>query len=175
MSIPYGKLKKSPQQNTACFVGCLIAYIDKAKGKETSSKALKKYDKYMNRMLEIVGGKSKKCPATYDNLLKISSELGKEAEYVAKIFINLDVFISEDRKNIIDIFGEIMKIDVEPNPICNGLAQDGNNLIDQILSKLDAPGMSIHYGNILKVMTNQPELINCFLRYDVFKTLSTLV
>lgn len=58
MSAPFGKVKKSPQQNTACFLVSTNAHIDNYLNKSTcDSKALKKYDKYKKRMVEIVNGK----------------------------------------------------------------------------------------------------------------------
>lgn len=59
MSIPFGKMKKSPQQNVQCFLASVEAYINDAKGEDFNKKARKKYDKYISRMLDIIGGKFK--------------------------------------------------------------------------------------------------------------------
>jgi len=175
MSIPYGKLKKTPQQNAACFLGSWDAFINNAKKQDVNPKALKKYQKYMGRMVEITSGKWKKCPSTLDNLVKIATEFGNYSDIVARIFVNFDVFTTEDKKNIIEIIDELLKIDIDPNPLSESLAKDSKTIIEQMLAKFDAPGMSIHYSNLLKIMTNQNELIGSFLKVEIFKTLSGYV
>ena len=59
MSIPYGKMKKSPEQNVQCYLASVEAYIDEAKGEIYNKKAKNRYPKYMTRMLDIIGGKFK--------------------------------------------------------------------------------------------------------------------
>lgn len=59
MSIPFGKSKKKPEQNAACFLGVCSAFIDDTKGSNVNKKARKKFDKYMSRMVEIMNGKCK--------------------------------------------------------------------------------------------------------------------
>lgn len=60
MSIPFGKRKKTPEHNAQCFLGVCRNYIDEAIGNDFNKKAKKKFDKYMERMIEIMEGKCKK-------------------------------------------------------------------------------------------------------------------
>jgi hypothetical protein len=60
MSIPFGKWKKSPEQNASCFLGATNAYLDDKKGIKTNKKAVKKFEKYFGRMVAILNNKYKK-------------------------------------------------------------------------------------------------------------------
>ena len=59
MSIPFGKMKKSSQQNIQCFLASVEAYINDTKGEDFNKNARKKYDKYIARVIDITGGKFK--------------------------------------------------------------------------------------------------------------------
>lgn len=64
MSVPFGKSNKKPDQDAACFIEVCDAYVSEKLGMDFNKKSAKKFQKYMERMLEIMGGKCKKCPNT---------------------------------------------------------------------------------------------------------------
>ena len=129
----------------------------------------------MERMVEIVSGSFKKCPNTPENLTKIVTEFSKHVDIVKLILINMDLFSSENRKYIIEIFGDLMKTNSDSNPLAVALEPDVETTIDKILTKFDITGMSIHYSNALKIMTNQKPLIKKFLKIDMFRNLSKFI
>lgn len=61
MCIPFGKFRKTPEQNCVCFLGAANAYIDRATGQSFNQRDAKRFDKYLKRMVSIVNGKYKKC------------------------------------------------------------------------------------------------------------------
>lgn len=64
MSVPFGTRKKKPEQHAACFIAVCDAYVSEKMGIEFNKKSAGRFQKYMERMLEIMGGKCKKCPNT---------------------------------------------------------------------------------------------------------------
>jgi len=120
--------------------------------KECNKKALKKFNKYMDRMNEIMNGKNKKCPNSKENLLKIGAEFGKEDVAVHKILTNLEVFTSENRKHVIDIFRDLLAVDADPNPLAQDMSDGAENSIRIIFDKFEKAGMSTCYANVLKMM-----------------------
>lgn len=178
-------MKKTPEHNIACWLGCLEAKINEAKEQEYNKKALKKYEKYTNRMIEIMNGNFKKCLNTSVSLHllivcrkinnKMAAEWGKRADTVALIFIELDIFTPEERKHIIEIFHDLFATDAIPNPLAKGLSEEVDRVIDEILQKFELSGMSTHYGNIIKMMSAKYELINHFLDIKIFQILAKYI
>lgn len=89
--------------------------------------------------------------------------------------VNLDQFPSEHKKNIVEIFGDLMALELNPNPLAKGLAGYADATIETIFDKFEASGMSTHYANILKMLASKHELINYFLTIEVFQVLSKYV
>lgn len=89
--------------------------------------------------------------------------------------INLDHFPPEHKKNIIEIFGDLMALQLSPNPLAQGLSANAEETIEKIFDKFEASGMSTHYANILKMMASKYELVNYFLKIEVFQVLSKYV
>jgi len=126
----------------------------------------------MERMLEIMGGKCKKCPNSKENLLLIAVEFGNEAATVSKIFLHFNVFTPETKKHFLEIFEDLFGLAVESNPLTQGIAEYAGRTIEGIFSKFEEAGMTTSYGNILKMMCRSPDLINYFLQVEVFENLS---
>lgn len=172
MSIPFGKWKKSPEQNASCFLGATNAYLDDKKGIKTNKKAVKKFEKYFGRMVAILNNKYKKWAYTHENLTHIATQCGKEADKVNRIFIDLDAFEKESKKQIIEIFSELFNMKSDPNPLAEGLASDAHRTIEAILDKFESSTNSTYYANILKMMSSKPELIKYFLDVKIFQVLA---
>ena len=68
-----------------------------------------------------------------------------------------------------------MALAVSPNPLAHGLSANADATIEQIFDKFEAAAMSTHYANILKMMADKYELINYFLKIEVFQVLSKYV
>jgi hypothetical protein len=77
MSYPFGRFRKTPEQNCSCFLGAANAYIDRAKGESYKEKHVKKFDKYLKRMVSVLNGQYKKCKNTRVCLLLHLTLLGK--------------------------------------------------------------------------------------------------
>ena len=69
----------------------------------------------------------------------------------------------------------MLVLDADPNPFAEGLAKNAQELIEGMLDKFEVSKMSVCYGNIIKLMSKHPELINHFLRINVLKSLSSYV
>jgi len=129
----------------------------------------------MERMIEIMNGTNKKCPNSKENLLTIGEEFGKNADAVHKILTNLEVFSSEDRKHVIDIFKDLLAVDADPNPLAKGMSEGAENTIKVIFDKFELTGMSTSFGNVLKMMSNRHELVGSFLNVKLFQILTNFV
>ena len=86
--------------------------------------------------------------------------------------MNFNIFLPEIKKHLIEIFGDLLEIKKEPNPLALGLSSVADKIIEGILDKFDEAGMSTSYGNIFKLMCNKTELISHFLHVDIFLNLS---
>jgi hypothetical protein len=126
----------------------------------------------MERMTQIMGGKSKKCPNSKENLTSIAAEFGKDADIVHKILINIDLFTPENRKHLIDIFRDLMELEVDVNPLVAGLAHDVENTILTILEKFETSGMSTYYADILKQFAINKHLVGKFLNVKIFELIA---
>jgi hypothetical protein len=126
-------------------------------------------------MIEIMNGTNKKCPNSKENLLTIGEEFGKNADAVHKILTNLEVFSSEDRKHVIDIFKDLLAVDADPNPLAKGMSEGAENTIKVIFDKFELTGMSTSFGNVLKMMSNRHELVGSFLNVKLFQILTNFV
>ena len=87
------------------------------------------------------------------------------------IFINLELFSSEHRKNIIEIFGELFNLEIQNHPLAEALAPEADEIVESIFAKFDQNNMSSHYATILKMMSSRYELVKSFLTLNVIKTL----
>ena len=61
MPSPFGKMKKTPEQNALCFLLWVDAYIDESRGLPYDRYGKKRFPKYMKRMNDIMNGEYKKC------------------------------------------------------------------------------------------------------------------
>jgi len=78
-------------------------------------------------------------------------------------------------KSINDIVCELLQIKVNPNPFAKGLANNADELIEGMLEKFEVNKISVNYGNIIKLMSSHPELINNLCRVEIFKSLSNYI
>ena len=78
-------------------------------------------------------------------------------------------------KTINHILEDLLELKVNPNPFAKGIANNADELIEGMIEKFDINKISIHYGNIIKLMSGHPELINNLWRIEVFKSLSNYV
>ena len=69
----------------------------------------------------------------------------------------------------------MLTLKVAPNPFARGISTNANELIEGMLEKFEVNKISINYGNIIKLMSSHPELINNLCRIEVFKSLSNYV
>ena len=94
---------------------------------------------------------------------------------VSQILVNLEVFSPEHIKSILEIFGDLMAVQVDPNPLALGLETVADSTIEQVYDRFDTAGMRLHYGNVLRMMAGRHELISSFLTIDSFKRLSGFI
>lgn len=78
-------------------------------------------------------------------------------------------------KSINDIVCELLQLKTSHNPFAKGLANNADELIEGMLEKFEVNKISINYGNIIKLMSSHPELINNLCRVEVFKKLSNYI
>jgi len=110
MKAPFGKFKKTPQQNSSCFLHSAVAFIASRLNPHTAnndSKHAKKFKKYCQRLSCIVAGQYTKIPNSKENLDKIASEFEANHSLLAEILLNLEHFDFEDRKYIEVIINEL--------------------------------------------------------------------
>lgn len=107
--------------------------------------------------------------------MKIAVQFAKEADVVSNIFTELGCFNCEDKKNIIDIFRELLSIKLHPNPLAKGLALNADKTIEEIFLKFGASKMSNYYADVLKLMASKANLLPHFLNSRVLQTLATFI
>ena len=67
----FGKRSKTPEQNATCFLYACSSILSTKEVKK-SSKEMKKYVKYKDRLTKILNGQFTKVPNTLANKLKIA-------------------------------------------------------------------------------------------------------
>ena len=78
-------------------------------------------------------------------------------------------------KHLIEIFGDLLAIEGNPNPLAEGLSNDADNTIKCILDKFEISGGANSYALIFKMMWNKYELVNNFLKIHIFQSLAKFV
>lgn len=102
---------------------------------------------------------------------KVASEFGKRQEIVTRIFVNLYALSQDDQKDFIEILDEVMKVELDPHPLSAAIADHFDDVLWEIMPKFGMDKESIYYSNMLKIMTNQPQLIKYFLNEKIFNKL----
>jgi hypothetical protein len=87
----------------------------------------------------------------------------------------LELFSPEHIKSVIEVFGDLLAVQTDPNPLASGLATIADAIIEQVYDRFDTAGMRLHYGNVLRMLASRHELISSFLTIDSFKRLSTFI
>lgn len=91
-----------------------------------------------------------------------------------KIIVNLDLF-PDHQKHLVEIFGDLLELEMETNPLATGLAIDAENTIDTVLAKFDEAAMRICAPEILKSMWSRHEIAPSFYRVEVLQSLVKLM
>mmetsp|Transcript_25726 Transcript_25726/g.25544 ORF Transcript_25726/g.25544 Transcript_25726/m.25544 type:complete len:322 (-) Transcript_25726:56-1021(-) len=131
-----------------------------------------KFDKYNKRMLEIMGGKCKKCPNTPENMTIIAAEFGKEGEILSRLLVCINEFPPEFKKQLLDIFGELFALNTYPNPLAESFDPHVDNTVEKLMDNFEEPGMSATAAKIVKMMCGKLELSDHFLTIEFFKVLA---
>ena len=56
----------------------------------------------------------------------------------------------------------LLELKIEPNPLAVELSKIGTEFIDDLISLLESEGSSSNNAEVLKALTLQPELLQCF-------------
>eukprot|EP00347_Sterkiella_histriomuscorum_P000597 403375236 len=141
--------------------------------KASDSKFAKKFNKYLQRIQQIIDGTNKKVPNTPENLYKLAAETNNLSAEVANILQNIDKFQFEERKMIQSIiqelynnFQEVFEITLYPKRI---------EIVQNLLLKYTEQGMAIFVGSFLRLFTKSSKLIDSMLSVKILEELSSLI
>ncbi|CDW83107.1 mo25-like protein 2 [Stylonychia lemnae] len=161
----FGKVKKTAEQNMNCFIVSSCSYLKckQSIGKQAASdsKYGKKFNKYLQRISQVMDGTCKKISNTPENLYKMAAELNNLVEQVAFVLINVDQFELEDRKTIQSIFTELNNN--FPDIIEAALYPRRTDIVHSLISKYTQAGMAVF------------KLIDSMSNIETIKKLSQLV
>jgi len=168
----FGKKKKNLHETCACLLVTTIGYLQNPE----HPKKKHKYEKYVQRIKEVLNGTNKYIQGTPENLVSLSKDVYlNRALY--KLIMNSPKLSFEQKKEVINLVRDIFKVadnknnqEIHHSPIYFQNAKF-KEVLDFLLDSYSQPEMCTFAGNIIRTFTKYEGLLSQILNLQILEKL----